>query len=120
VPADAHVLDVVFALKSQTVANPETACYCVPYVLLQVPADAHVLDVVFADSESMQSFHDDNGGLDYHIPIEGGKGVMPGLKVRLHAGAALCATACSIEAVARPQSVAAASPHAAASCHPDA
>jgi hypothetical protein len=40
-----------------------------------------VLDVVFADSESAQSFHDDNGGLDYHIPIEGGKGVMPGLKV---------------------------------------
>jgi hypothetical protein len=50
---------------------------------VQVPADAHVLDVVFADSESMQSFHDDNGGLDYHIPIEGGKGVVPGLKVNL-------------------------------------
>jgi starch synthase len=54
---------------------------CLALCFSQVPADAHVLDVVFADSESAQSFHDDNGGLDYHIPIEGGKGVMPGLKV---------------------------------------
>ena len=47
----------------------------------QVPADAHVLDVVFSDGES-STFQDNNGGLDYHIPIEGGKGVMPGIKVR--------------------------------------
>lgn len=47
----------------------------------QVPADAHVLDVVFADSESASGFFDNNGGLDYHIPVEGGRGVMPGLKV---------------------------------------
>lgn len=49
---------------------------------LQVPADAHVLDVVFNDGEN-STFFDNNGGLDYHIPVEGGKGVMPGLKVRM-------------------------------------
>ncbi|WIA34022.1 hypothetical protein OEZ86_012404 [Tetradesmus obliquus] len=48
---------------------------------IDVPEDAAVLDVVFADSADSQSFHDDNGGLDYHIPIEGGRGVVPGLKV---------------------------------------
>jgi hypothetical protein len=40
-----------------------------------------VLDVVFNDGEN-STFFDNNGGLDYHIPVEGGKGVMPGLKVR--------------------------------------
>eukprot|EP00879_Flechtneria_rotunda_P007886 GHRR01008263.1.p1 GENE.GHRR01008263.1~~GHRR01008263.1.p1 ORF type:complete len:1096 (+),score=490.52 GHRR01008263.1:107-3289(+) len=49
---------------------------------LPVPADAHMLDVVFADGEGVTAgFYDSNGGLDYHIPIEGGIGVMPGLKV---------------------------------------
>lgn len=59
-----------------------------PDSALQVPEDAAVLDVVFADSADSQSFHDDNGGLDYHIPIEGGRGVVPGLKVRAQKAAA--------------------------------
>lgn len=49
---------------------------------MQVPADAHVLDVVFNDGEN-STFFDNNGGLDYHIPVEGGKGAMPGIKVCL-------------------------------------
>jgi hypothetical protein len=41
-----------------------------------------MLDVVFADGPGAQAgFYDNNGGLDYHIPIEGGTGTMPGLKV---------------------------------------
>lgn len=51
---------------------------------VDVPADAHVLDVVFTDSPSQRAdaaFVDNNGGLDYHIPIEGGQGTMPGLTV---------------------------------------
>eukprot|EP00775_Hariotina_reticulata_P005611 gene5611-5849_t len=48
----------------------------------EVPEDAHMLDVVFADGPGAQAgFFDNNGGLDYHIPIEGGTGTMPGLKV---------------------------------------
>jgi hypothetical protein len=53
---------------------------------LQVPDDAHIMDVVFNDGES-STFVDNNGGLDFHIPIEGGKGVMPGIKVRRGRGA---------------------------------
>lgn len=49
---------------------------------INVPADAHVLDVVFTDSvEQKSAFVDNNGSLDYHIPIQGGRGVMPGLNV---------------------------------------
>jgi hypothetical protein len=47
-----------------------------------VPKDAHVLDVVFSDSDSGGGFFDSNGGLDYHIPVEGGSGKVPALKVR--------------------------------------
>lgn len=51
---------------------------------VNLPADAHVLDVVFTDNESTNAaFIDNNGGLDYHIPLEGGKGVMTGLNVRI-------------------------------------
>ena len=52
---------------------------------LQVPADAHIMDLVFNDGES-STFVDNNGGLDFHIPIEGGKGVMPGIKVCVWGG----------------------------------
>lgn len=49
---------------------------------IQTPADAHVLDLVFSDSGDLHGgFYDNNGGLDYHVPIVGATGVMPGLKV---------------------------------------
>lgn len=39
------------------------------------PPDAHTLDVVFSDSgELTGGFYDNNKGLDYHIPVEGGSG----------------------------------------------
>lgn len=40
---------------------------------VQVPREAWGMDLCFADSESMAAsgFVDDNGGLDYHVPIEG-------------------------------------------------
>lgn len=38
-----------------------------------------MVDVVFGDGEGF--VYDNNGGLDYHLPVEGGKGVMPGLRV---------------------------------------
>lgn len=57
-------------------------CAAVSASPAQVPQDAHMLDVVFADGPGAQAgFFDNNGGLDYHIPIEGGSGTMPGLKV---------------------------------------
>ncbi len=44
-------------------------------VALDVPQDARVLDLVFSDSGSEGSgFYDNNGGLDYHVPVEGGTG----------------------------------------------
>ena len=48
---------------------------------LDVPADAHTLDLVFTDSAGAGGFADDNGGLDYHVPVEGAAGAAPALKV---------------------------------------
>jgi hypothetical protein len=53
-----------------------------------------VLDVVFSDSVEDGGFYDNNGGLDYHIPIEGGKGTMPGLKVGVVGGVLRVESAC--------------------------
>lgn len=40
------------------------------------PTDAHTLDLVFSDSgELTGGFYDNNKGLDYHIPVEGGSDV---------------------------------------------
>ncbi len=40
------------------------------------------MDVLFSDTSSDKGgFFDNNGGLDYHIPVVGGTGVVPGLKV---------------------------------------
>ena len=40
------------------------------------PTDAHTLDLVFSDSgELTGGFYDNNKGLDYHIPVEGGSNV---------------------------------------------
>jgi starch synthase len=36
---------------------------------------------VFQDAPGGQGFADDNGGLDYHIPVIGGRGQAPVLKV---------------------------------------
>jgi hypothetical protein len=47
----------------------------------KVPRDAHTLDLVFADAPGAGGFRDDNGGLDYHIPVTGGAGPAPTLKV---------------------------------------
>ena len=48
----------------------------------KVPEDAHTLDLVFHDGPTPgQGFVDDNGGLDYHIPVAGGVGPAPALKV---------------------------------------
>lgn len=62
--------------------NPSSTPLPTPYPL-QVPEDAHTLDLVFQDAPGGggQGFVDDNGGLDYHIPVEGGKGQAPALKV---------------------------------------
>eukprot|EP01025_Chloroclados_australasicus_P026535 TRINITY_DN26388_c1_g1_i6.p1 TRINITY_DN26388_c1_g1~~TRINITY_DN26388_c1_g1_i6.p1 ORF type:complete len:800 (+),score=97.95 TRINITY_DN26388_c1_g1_i6:62-2461(+) len=49
---------------------------------VDVPADAHVMDVVFSDTGDLHGgFQDNNHGLDYHIPIQGGQGTLPGLNV---------------------------------------
>lgn len=49
---------------------------------VQIPEDAHVIDIVFSDSASdVGGFYDNNGGLDYHVPVEGGKGQKMGLKL---------------------------------------
>lgn len=86
-PSDAHVLHLVFNdvedsdHQNNHLMTLTPCCYCC-CVTFQVPSDAHVLDVVFNDGEN-STFFDNNGGLDYHIPVEGGKGVMPGLKVSL-------------------------------------
>ncbi|MEW5313652.1 MAG: hypothetical protein WDW38_005201 [Sanguina aurantia] len=48
---------------------------------VQVPAGAWGIDLMFSDSASSGGFHDDNGGLDYHTPIEGSDACDAGLKV---------------------------------------
>jgi hypothetical protein len=58
---------------------PQRPAPCAPPP--QVPEDAHTLDLVFQDSPGGQGFRDDNGGLDYHIPVTGGRGAAPNLKV---------------------------------------
>lgn len=40
------------------------------------------MDLVFTDTGAMTGgFYDNNGGLDYHIPVENGTGTLPGLYV---------------------------------------
>ncbi|KAL4419296.1 hypothetical protein ABPG77_001628 [Micractinium sp. CCAP 211/92] len=49
---------------------------------VQVPEDAHVVDFAFLDTRDQQTgFYDNNKGLDYHIPVQGGRGSMPTLRV---------------------------------------
>jgi len=43
----------------------------------KVPKDAHILDFVFSDVPSGDGTYDNRGGLDYHLPIEGGIGPKP-------------------------------------------
>jgi hypothetical protein len=39
---------------------------------LQAPEDAWMMDMVFSDTGDMHGgFYDNNGGLDYHIPVIG-------------------------------------------------
>lgn len=48
----------------------------------QVPKDAHVIDLVFSDTGDLHGgFHDNNGGLDYHIPVAGAEGQLKPLHV---------------------------------------
>lgn len=42
-----------------------------------VPRDAHMLDVVLSDVPGGEGTYDNRGGLDYHLPIEGGVGARP-------------------------------------------
>jgi starch synthase len=40
------------------------------------------MDVVFSDSGDQHGgFYDNNGGLDYHLPVTGAPGQLPGLHV---------------------------------------
>jgi starch synthase len=49
---------------------------------VDVPADALVADLVFLDSENISSgFYDNNGGLDYHVPVAGAPGRLPPLRI---------------------------------------
>jgi starch synthase len=48
---------------------------------IDVPPDAHALDLVFRDAAGAAGFVDDNGGLDYHVPVEGAAGPAPALRV---------------------------------------
>ncbi|GFR47418.1 hypothetical protein Agub_g9135 [Astrephomene gubernaculifera] len=55
---------------------------------VQVPSEAWGVDLSFSDSEAAPSgsaaaggFEDDNGGLDYHIPVEGGTTPRPSLDI---------------------------------------
>ncbi|PRW39290.1 Soluble starch synthase chloroplastic amyloplastic isoform A [Chlorella sorokiniana] len=49
---------------------------------VQVPPDAHVLDIAFLDSRDKHGgFYDDNKGMDYHVPVVGGTGTVPTLRV---------------------------------------
>ncbi|KAI8476302.1 MAG: hypothetical protein J3K34DRAFT_382253 [Monoraphidium minutum] len=49
--------------------------------VVDVPEDAATLDLVFQDAPGAHGFTDDNGGLDYHIPVQAAAGVAQGLKV---------------------------------------
>ena len=42
-----------------------------------VPRDAHMLDIVLSDVPGGEGTYDNRGGLDYHIPVEGGVGARP-------------------------------------------
>ncbi|KAI8475202.1 MAG: hypothetical protein J3K34DRAFT_517637 [Monoraphidium minutum] len=42
-----------------------------------VPRDAHMIDLVFSDVQGGEGTYDNRGGLDYHIPVEGGVGAKP-------------------------------------------
>lgn len=43
--------------------------------IAQVPKDAHFMDMVFSNTGDLQGgFYDNNGGLDYHVPVTGGVG----------------------------------------------
>ena len=48
-----------------------------PQATFIVPRDAHVLDVVLSDVPGGDGTYDNRGGLDYHIPVEGGVGAKP-------------------------------------------
>lgn len=49
---------------------------------VQVPPDAHVVDIAFLDSRDKHGgFYDDNKGMDYHVPVVGGTGTVPTLRV---------------------------------------
>lgn len=48
----------------------------------QVPKDAHFIDLVFSDTGDQHGgFFDNNGGLDYHIPVAGAEGQLKPLHV---------------------------------------
>lgn len=40
---------------------------------LQIPQNAFMLDFVFSDVESGDGTYDNQGGKDYHLPVEGSK-----------------------------------------------
>jgi hypothetical protein len=61
------------ALLSYVLTLPSVVCQAT----FMVPRDAHVLDVVLSDVEGGEGTYDNRGGLDYHIPIEGGVGAKP-------------------------------------------
>lgn len=51
-------------------------------MFVQVPEDAHVMDLVFSDTgEQVGGFYDNNNTLDYHVPIAGGSGSLPPLRI---------------------------------------
>ena len=48
----------------------------------QVPEDANFMDMVFSDTGDLHGgFYDNNGGLDYHVPVAGGRGEPPRLRI---------------------------------------
>ncbi|CAD7701776.1 unnamed protein product [Ostreobium quekettii] len=50
--------------------------------VVEVPKEAHVMDLVFSDTGDLHGgFYDSNNGLDFHIPVEGGKGKMEPIRV---------------------------------------
>ena len=42
-------------------------------LVLQIPQNAFMLDFVFSDVESGDGTYDNQGGKDYHLPVEGSK-----------------------------------------------